>query len=670
MNPIRAFVTGPFLALFALLFSATATFAKEEWHRGPDLEHPITTSDLILVARIGEIGETKTVSGGKAEYTIQQIKFEPVRTLKGVFARDTLQLTTEDLGGFDETGALQRGQLRLLLLGRSNRGYVSHNRQGNLDRSVPLVQNEKDPLLDSVKVLIQVTQQHDRGKKVTLLLDGLRQAKGTGAIPLLLALQRRAMLAAQIADAPAAVTRHLSDPESGVRETAVGALHALLEADYLGTKPLREGLAAALAALLNKPDLELSLRVAALNALGAVGPAAAANEAVAAHLKLDKPRDTFAERTAVVRAVGRLRLKAQLESVRTLLDALPLDGPHDLQSAAVMTLIALDTDQASKTIAQRLKKKVALGLGVDSEIYLIAELPRATAATLLLDALKLDLGASEKVAVARSAIKIADARLVPALSRMLSPRHAELRSNAFEALRKIDTEEAAKALLPHLKEEADLHRKLLISEFLGRHGMRDGYPYAMEHLSEPGLVEPAVSALAAIRDPKAAGVLRDILKSSNDTNWNSVAIRALGALGEKEMSAQFVEIVQDLKNPLSPAALIALGDLGEVKAIPKVREGLSSRNERLNFAAVRAAGKVLAVPGVKADELRDQLAALFADADANSHLRLSALDTLVAVRDARLDKALLAAVKDAGLEGSELMVRTEQQLRERKVKLY
>src|SRR5258708_1167642 len=102
MTPIKALVAGPVLASFALVFVATTAYAKEEWHRGPDLEHPTMASALILVARIGDISEAKTVSGGKAEYTIQQIKFEPVRTLKGVFARDALLLTTEDLGGFDE----------------------------------------------------------------------------------------------------------------------------------------------------------------------------------------------------------------------------------------------------------------------------------------------------------------------------------------------------------------------------------------------------------------------------------------------------------------------------------------------------------------------------------------------------------------------------------------
>ena len=667
MTHNRVFVHS--LALFTVLVCGQTTQAKEEWYRGVDLEQPIRASDLILVARIGEVSETKTVSGGKAEYTVQQIKFEPVRTLKGVFARDTLLLTTEDLGGYDESATLQRGQLRLLLLGRSGRGYANRYRQDNLDRSVPLLQNEKDPLLESVKVLITVSQQHDRGKKVVMLLDGLRGAKGPSAIPLLLSLQRRALLAAQTADAAAAVVRHMSDPSNAVREAAVGTLHTLLQADYLESKPLRDGAAVALAGLLDKPDLELSLRVAALEALGSVGPAALANNAAVAHLKLDKQRDTFAERTAVVRAIGRLRMKGQLEAVRTLLEGLPLDGPHDLQAAAVMTLIALDADQAAKLIAQRLKKKVAIGLPVEAEIHFVAELPKPAGAQLLLDAIKLDLSVSEKTAFTQAAVKIADARLVPALSGMLSPRQPGLRWSAFEALRKIDTEDAAKALLPHLKEEADLHRKLHIAEFLGRHGMREGYPYAMEHLSEPGLVEAAVSALAAIRDPKTVGVLRDILKTSNDTNWNSVAIRALGALGEKEMAAQLLEIVQDLKNPLTPAALIALGDLGEAKAIPKVREALASRNDYRKFAEVRVAAKLLKIPGIKADDLRDQLAAIFADGDSNPSLRLSALDALVAVKDVRLDKALLAALTDAGLENSELLARSEQQLRERKVKL-
>ena len=660
---------GLLLVLVSSLLFAQPARARDEWYRGLDLEPAVQQSDLILVARVIEVSESKTVSGGKAEYVTQQLKFQPVRTLKGVFTRDELLLTLNDLGNFDEPAALERGQLRLLLLGRSGQGYANRNNQNTLDRSVPALQSETDSLLGSVKVLIGVSQQHDRGKKVALLLDGLRDAKGAGAVPMLLALQRRAFLAAQTPGAPAAAARLLADGSPAVRAAAAFALHALLEADYLEQKELRETASAALAALLVKPGADLALRVVALEALGAAGAATLANPAAAAQLKLDKFRDTFAERAAVVRAIGRLRLKDHREAIAALLEGLPLDASYDLQAAAATTLTHLDADQAVKLIFQRLKKKATLGLTVEMEIGQIAELPKASAAPALLDVLKLDLGSSEKVAFAQAAAQVADARLVPALGVMLSPRRPELRASAFEALRKINTEDAAKAMLPHLKEEADLYRKLRIAEFLGRHGMREGYPYAMEHLSEPGLVEEAVAALAAIRDPRTVPVLRDILKTSNDTSWNSAAIRALGALGEKEFAAQFLEIVQDLKNPLAPAALVALGDLGEVKALPKVRAGLTSRSDRIAFASIQAAAKLLAVKDVKADELREQLATLFADGDAKKGLRLAALDALVAVNDPRLEQALKAAVRDAGLEGSELMARTEKLLRDRKVKL-
>ena len=663
---VRAIIGGG--VLLAALLAVGSAHGREEWARGLDLEHA-ARADLILVVRVAEVGEQKTVYGGKQERTTVQIKFEPMKTLKGVFTRDVLLLTSDDLGGFDEPAALEKGQVRLLLLGRSGPGYTNVNRGQTIDQAVPPLKDETDPLLDTVKVLIAVVQQHDREKKVTMLLDGLREAKGVSAVPLLLALQRRGLLAAQTKGAPSAVTKHLADGSPAVREAAAAALHAMLANDYLEQKELRESAVTALAGLLGRNDLPLGLRVTALEGLGAAGAPALANDAATAQLKIDRVRDTFAERAAVLHDVGELKMAAQAKAVAALLEGLPLDAPNDVQGAAGLALIRLDAEAAQKLAMARLKKKLAADIGIESDIDQLAELPKASAAAALLDVFKLDLGHAEKNAFARAATKVADARLVPALSGMLSPRRPDLRLQAIDALRKIDIDAAAIAIQPHLKEEGDLHRKLVLCEFLGKHGIRDGYPYAMEHLSEGGLVEPAVAALAAIREPKAVPVLREILRTSNDTTWNSAAIRALGALGEKEFAGQFLEIVQDLKNPLAPAALVALGDLAEAKALPKVRDGLGSRNQSVAYASARAAGKLLALPGVKADDLRDQLAALFADADASEWLRLAALDTLVKVKDPRLDKALRAAVRDAGLEGTSLMARTEQLLTEHKVKL-
>jgi hypothetical protein len=130
-----------------------------------------------------------------------------------------------------------------------------------------------------------------------------------------------------------------------------------------------------------------------------------------------------------------------------------------------------------------------------------------------------------------------------------------------------------------------------------------------------------------------------------------------------------LQVTQSLQNPLAPSALIALGDLGEAKALPVTREGFSSRSDEVVTACARAAGALLARPGVQADDVRDRLAALVADADASQAARGAALDSLLALNDPRLDRALGAAVRDAGLEGSELLARIEKLLTDRKVPL-
>src|SRR6266567_8121058 len=113
---------------------------------------------------------------------------------------------------------------------------------------------------------------------------------------------------------------------------------------------------------------------------------------------------------------------------------------------------------------------------------------------------------------------------------------------------------------------------------------------------------------AAIREPRAVGELRKILETSNDVDWNSAAMRSLGRLGAIELAPQFLEIARNAKNPLAPSALIALGDLHEVKALEIARAGFASRDTEIVTASARAAGNLLALATVKADDVHDQLA--------------------------------------------------------------
>src|SRR6185312_13633232 len=102
------------------------------------------------------------------------------------------------------------------------------------------------------------------------------------------------------------------------------------------------------------------------------------------------------------------------------------------------------------------------------------------------------------------------------------------------------------------------------------------------------------------------------------------------------IASRLLALAQDLKDPLTAPALIALGDLDEARALPLVRAGLASRSDDVVIAATRAARRLLAKPGVPADDVRDALAALLADGHAASPVRDAALEALTALDDSRL----------------------------------
>ncbi len=656
--------------LLLLLVGSPPSFAHDEWYRGLDLEPALADSSLVLVGRVTGVSETKFGVGGKGERSLLQYKFEPVLVLKGVFSRESLLLTSDDLGTqqFTDAQPIEPGQLRLLVLGRSFEGFAIHREAPSLEQAIPPLRDPNDELLATVKVLLAINHSSDRAKKVALLLGGLREQVGASTIPLLIAVERRSLLAAQTPGAVESIARHLSDSSPAVREQAAKTLHSLLEADYLDQPKFRKSAVDALAESLARPNSSFAPRVAAFEALGAAGSEALENNTVKAELQLDPPT-TFAEQGARLHTMGDLKVPGQSAAVLTLLKQMPLDAPSEIQYGAAWAAARLDPSQGVKEVTLRIQSKYDAGLPVVTEISLLGDLPPAEAVPALLDVARLTLNHGERQVFASACKKVADARLVAALAAMLVPAQQDIWWYAVDALIRIDTDDAAKTLQPHLLEETNLQRKIEIAEFLGRHGIRDGYPYAIEHMSEPYLREQAISALAAIPEPRAVGELRKILETSNDVAWNSAAVRALGALGASDLAPQFLEMAQDTGNPLGPSALIALGDLHEAKALEIARAGLASRNTERLAASARAAGNLLALPGVSADDVRDRLAELLADHSAWQPARLAALNSLLALNDPRLNGALALAVRDAGLESSELLNKIEEQLSKRNVKL-
>ena len=645
--------------LFALLAWPAKSVAHDEWFRDLDLEPVLNEAGLVLAGRVADVSSTVITAGGKGEFTLLQFKFVPVLTLKGVFSRESLSLTSADIGiqGFSDAAPIETGQLRLLILGRSREGYAVLRESSSLEQAVPLLRDSHDALLESVKVLLAVNANRERSGKVMLLLEGLRKQRGPAVIPLLAALERRSLLAAQTPGATASIASHLIDPSPAVRERAARTIYSLLRDDYLEQPELREGAVIALAAALEMRESNFRPRVAAFDALGAAGPKALENKAVKGKLEHDPPA-TFAEEGARLRAVGELRMDDQEGALVMLLKQTPLDAPPTIQSPVEWALARLNPREGVKEIIVRSRSKHDAGLPVATETNVLGDLASADAAPALLEISKLSLDDAERYAFALASAKVADPRLVAPLAGMLSPSRPDVRWEAVEALIKINTDDAAKALQAHLREEMNLSRKLELAEFLGRHGIRDGYPYAIEHMSEPSL-----------REPGAVGELRKILETSNDVDWNSAAMRGLGRLGAVELAPQFLEIARNAKNPLAPSALIALGELHEAKALEIARAGFASRDTEVVTASAGAAGNLLALATVKADDVHDQLASLLADPRSPEEARAAALESLLRLNDPRLDGALAQAVRDARLEGGNLLGKIEKLLRERKVRL-
>lgn len=635
-----------------------------------DLEPAVTQAELILAVRLVDVTETKIVHGGRNMQVTEQYRFEPVRVLKGIFARESLLLTGQDLGIYRFAGGserLPRGQLMLVLLGRQGQNYFNCNTDGamTLSQSIPRLEGKDDPLLTTVEALIGMTRLRDRRARVVLLQGALKKASGRAVSPLLLSLGRRASLAARAPGVTDAILPYLKSATASTRELAARTAGALLESDPAGQGGGRSDVAKALVSALETAGPDLAARVALIDAIGCLGQTAGSEPAVMALFKTGRAPTTLAETAARMRALASLVSADQKDAVARAYQTMPLDAAPDLHDAAGRALVKIDPGSAGSLISARLAAKHAAGLGVEHEVSLLAALPAPIATPELLKAWGQPHSTAESLAFAYASAVIADPRLVSAVATLLDPAQPQIRYFAIEALRRIDSDEAASALWPHLDEEADLSRKLQLIAFLGRHGFRDGYTQAIEHLSQINLRDQAVDALGAIADPRAVPELRRIWQTSNDLAWNAAVVRALARLGQSDITPKLIELARVPGDPLAPSALVGLGYLGSPEALPIVQEAIGSRSEGLVIAATQAAARLLARPELKSEPIRDRLAALLADADASPTVRDAALGALLALDDPRLVPTLSAVARDATLEGTPLLMRVETELAKR-----
>ncbi len=667
------------VGLVAAVFIMTSAYATTPWASELDLEPSLRSAALVLTVRVEDVSQMRVIYGGKGSETLYQYTFEPIRVLKGVYSRPQLLMTNADLRGYTsrfDPKDIRRGQQRLLLLGRSRVGYVGIHRGSSADLAFPRLNGGTDPLLSAAVAILAHQELHDRLEIVTRLSRHLREAKGRGAVALLAALNRRSYIAAQQVSAFQAVSQQLASEEAIVREAAAHVLGNLLNADYLTNQTVREAAVAALVESLDQTDTSLAARVAAFEALGSGVDAVRANEDAVHLVTLDTPSDTLAELSARLDILGRLHEnQGTVTAVSNLLAELPLDAPDHLQRSATQSWARIAASNGANRLIERIRRKKALGLDGAAEVEAFGLIfPKAPDPWSLQRAIiEIGLTTSEQEAFVRACEQSPSPQLVSALTDMLDPRHQRLRRLAADLLMEIDTKAAAQALRPHLADETDLAYKLRIAAFLGHHGFDDGYPYALEHMSDPRYLEAAVEAVAATNKSGSAEQLLDIYTNSNDLGWKRAAVRALGLLGHTPFQDELMVLTRDLFHPLAPPALLARADMRDLKVIELLPAALLSRNEAVVVAAARAAAKLLPQQrdreGRAEEVIRTALATLAQDPEAVHAVRIHALEALVAAEDPRLHNVLVAMVRDIQFEQTTVLVRMRELLRELKVRM-
>ena len=663
-----------------LCIGALAGFANNGPVEDLDLEPWLRAAALVVAVKVDERESLSVVSGGKVYAPRYQYTFAPVRVLKGVYSRPRLLLTSDDVSSYStsfDPKDIRPGEQRLLLLRRSTVGYGAL-RELTADLAFPRLEGPDDPLLGAVDALLALQELGDRHEIVTRLSKDLGEAEGRGAVALLAALDRRAYVGAQIDAVFAAVGHQLRSADASVREAAAHVLGNLFRADYLENRSNREAAVAALVASLDRAETSLDARVAVIEALADAPDAVVANEEAMRLVSLDAPYETLAEFSARLEVLGRVhRDRGAAPGIGGLLAELPLDAPGHLQRSVARSWARITSARGADLLFERMRRKHAIGLGREPEIEAFGQiLPKVPDPWPLQRALlELGLTTAEKYAFVRASRLAPAPELAPALGEMLDPRrvYVQLRRLAADLLMDIDTRAAAQALRPHMPTEQNLVRKLRFAGFLGRHGFDDGYPFALEHLSERRYLEGALEAIAGIAKPGTAQQLLDIYARSNDRDWKRAAVRGLGLLRHAAFAEELGALTREPRHPLAAAALLARADLGDADVIELLPAALASRSETVVIAGARAAARLLPKgPGQDSpieEAIRTALATLARNPGATEAVRSKALEALAVAEDDQLDEVLVAMLRDIRLEQTNLLTRVRELLRARKVRM-
>jgi HEAT repeat protein len=348
-------------------------------------------------------------------------------------------------------------------------------------------------------------------------------------------------------------------------------------------------------------------------------------------------------RSASARNLGKM---GDRRAVPALIAALNNADPR-LQDSVVRALAELKDPRAIEPLID-MTGKGADAPAADIAILALGEFKDARAIATLIDLLNRSTQNDE--AVASALARIGATAVPPLLAALKSPEPAS-RVRVLDALGWIDNAQATDALIGYMKDPDPRVRKAVV---VGLKGHGDAPGMLVSPFDTAGWLRSLRQRESPVpKDPRVPGLLITALQDS-DAAVQSAAVEGLGAL---KVGAAVDPLMMLLRKPVNegqsaPAktaqavlrknVAIALGNIGDVKAVPALIAALEDPADDVRMCSARSLGHI------KDQRSTEALVSLVSDK--NNSVRREALNALAQIKDPGAVGALIEAMRKQSAE--------------------
>jgi aminopeptidase N len=241
-----------------------------------------------------------------------------------------------------------------------------------------------------------------------------------------------------------------------------------------------------------------------------------------------------------------------------------------------------------------------------------------------------------RVECASSLGKIRARESFDVLVKAINADHPKVRRAVVEALGGFRTAEAADAIKPHALRDASYLVESEAARALGRTRQVAAFDVLVEMLDRPSWFDVVragtIDGLAALRDDRGTSHLNAGTRYGHPARVRRASVLALPKLANDRKARELLELLLDDADPLLRLDVVrALGELGDAKARPALRDRLDTDTDARVRRRIREVLRDLSDPKRATEPLRDELESIHAE-----HRELKAR---MAKLEAHLDRA-------------------------------